>query len=436
MTRVLLLSSPIFGHVSPMLALGRGLRGRGHEVTLLTGSKYAASAAGAGLDFLPLPPEVDYDDADLESWLPRRQHRTRIAAGRYDITGLFVRPLGAQHRAVTRALALRSYDAVVADTAFLGVLPLLTGAGARPPVFGVSITPLALTSADCAPFGSGMAPGRTAAARLRNRQIDFLLRHGPLKPLQQSLDGQLAALGQPPCPVGYFDVAALFDRTFHLSVPGLEYPRRDLPASIVFTGPLPPGRPDLVCDAWSPPPGDTPIVHVTQGTFANADLTALLVPCLEALADEPVRVVATTGGRPVDRVLELLGGRLPANAQLAELVPYADLLPHTAAVVTNGGWGGVQQALAHGVPVVVAGASEEKPEVAARVAWSGAGLDLRTGRPSPRRLRNAVRAVLDRPRHRAAAARLQAEFAAMPDPVDVVAAAVAKSARVPAARTS
>ncbi|MGI3786808.1 MAG: glycosyltransferase, partial [Janthinobacterium lividum] len=154
-----------------------------------------------------------------------------------------------------------------------------------------------------------------------------------------------------------------------------------------------------------------------------------------ALADEPVRVVATTGGRPVESVLELLGGPLPANAELAELVPYADLLPHTSVVVTNGGWGGVQQALAQGVPVVVAGASEEKPEVAARVAWSGAGIDLRTGRPSPRRIRHAVRAALGRPRYHDAAGRLQAEFAAMPDPVDVVAAAVVESARVPAVRT-
>lgn len=436
MTKVLLLSSPIFGHVSPMLALGRGLRRRGHEVTLLSGSKYAASAAGAGLDFLPLPPEVDYDDADVEAWLPKRQHRTRIAAGRYDITGMFVRPLGPQHRALSRALAVKHYDAVVADTAFLGVLPLLTGSAPRPPVFGVSITPLALTSPDCAPFGSGLAPGRTAAARLRNRQIDFLLRHGPLRPLQAALDAQLAALGRPPCPVGFFDVAGLFDRTFHLSVPGLEYPRRDLPPSIVFTGPLPPERRDLGCEPWSPPDGTVPLVHVTQGTFANADPTALLLPCLQALADEPVRVVATTGGRPVEGLLEQLGGRLPANAELTELVGYADLLPHTAVVVTNGGWGGVQQALTQGVPVVVAGASEEKPEVAARVAWSGAGIDLRTGRPSRRRIRQAVRAALRRPRYRDAALRLRAEFAAMPDPVDVVAAAVAEGARVPAVRST
>ena len=436
MTKVLLLSSPIFGHVSPMLALGRGLRRRGLEVTLLTGSKYAASAAGAGLDFLPLPPEVDYDDADVEAWLPRRRHRSRIAAGRYAITGMFVRPLGPQHRAVLRALAAGRHDVVVADTAFLGALPLLTGRGPRPPVLGVSITPLALRSPDCAPFGSAMAPGRTAASRLRNRQIDFLLRHGPLRPLQAALEAQLTALGQPPSPVGYFDVAGLFDRTFHLSVPGLEYPRRDLPASIVFTGPLPPERPGLVWEPWTPPPGDAPLVHVTQGTFANADPTALLVPTLLALADEPVRVVATTGGRPVAEVLDRLGAALPANAQLAELVPYAELLPRTAVVVTNGGWGGVQQSLARGVPVVVAGASEEKPEVAARVAWSGAGIDLRTGRPSPRQVRRAVRDALHRPRHRAAAQRLQAEFAAMPDPVDVVAAAVVESSRVPAVRST
>ena len=86
--------------------------------------------------------------------------------------------------------------------------------------------------------------------------------------------------------------------------------------------------------------------------------------------------------------------------------------------------------------MVVAGASEEKPEVAARVAWSGAGIDLRTGRPSHRQIRQAVRAALRRPRYADAAARLQAEFAAMPDPVDVVALAVAERARVPAVRTS
>ena len=63
-------------------------------------------------------------------------------------------------------------------------------------------------------------------------------------------------------------------------------------------------------------------------------------------------------------------------------------------MVTNGGYGAVQRALATGVPLVVAGDTEDKPEVAARVAWSGAGIDLRTGTPTAKAVRNAVREVL------------------------------------------
>jgi UDP:flavonoid glycosyltransferase YjiC (YdhE family) len=61
-------------------------------------------------------------------------------------------------------------------------------------------------------------------------------------------------------------------------------------------------------------------------------------------------------------------------------------------MVTNGGYGGIQFALAHGVPLVVAGETEEKPDIAARVAWSGAG-NLKTGTPSA----DAVKAAVRRP---------------------------------------
>ena len=57
-----------------------------------------------------------------------------------------------------------------------------------------------------------------------------------------------------------------------------------------------------------------------------------------------------------------------------------------------------------------AGASEDKPEVAARVAWSGAGPNLKTGKPKPQAVRVAVRAVLDDPRYRARARTLATEY--------------------------
>jgi UDP:flavonoid glycosyltransferase YjiC (YdhE family) len=60
---------------------------------------------------------------------------------------------------------------------------------------------------------------------------------------------------------------------------------------------------------------------------------------------------------------------------------------------------------------VVAGDSEDKPEVAARVQWSGAGIDLRSGRPSVPKLAAAVRRILHEPGFRQRARALQAEIA-------------------------
>ena len=67
-------------------------------------------------------------------------------------------------------------------------------------------------------------------------------------------------------------------------------------------------------------------------------------------------------------------------------------------------------ALAHGVPLVVAGATDDKMEVAARVEWSGSGINLRTHKPSPRRILGAVKEVMGNPIYRDNARRVQADF--------------------------
>jgi hypothetical protein len=49
---------------------------------------------------------------------------------------------------------------------------------------------------------------------------------------------------------------------------------------------------------------------------------------------------------------------------------------------------------------------EEKPEVCARVAWSGTGINLRTNRPKPEAVAQAVRAVLADSSYREASSRI------------------------------
>jgi UDP:flavonoid glycosyltransferase YjiC (YdhE family) len=74
----------------------------------------------------------------------------------------------------------------------------------------------------------------------------------------------------------------------------------------------------------------------------------------------------------------------------------------------------VQYALRFGVPIVATGGKEDKPEVGARVAWSGVGRRIRTERPTPRALRRDILAVLNQPRYRRASQRVAADMAAAP----------------------
>jgi hypothetical protein len=144
---------------------------------------------------------------------------------------------------------------------------------------------------------------------------------------------------------------------------------------------------------WSQLDGDRPVVHVTQGTIDNADLGQLLEPTIEALAGEDVVVVATTGGRAVAK----LDVPVPPNTFIAECIPHDLLLPKVDVMVTNGGYGAVQRALSTGVPLVVAGNTEDKPEVAAPVEWSGAAINLRTGTPTPGAVRHGSRGAQRQP---------------------------------------
>jgi UDP:flavonoid glycosyltransferase YjiC (YdhE family) len=80
-------------------------------------------------------------------------------------------------------------------------------------------------------------------------------------------------------------------------------------------------------------------------------------------------------------------------------------------MITNGGYGAVQRALTTGVPLVVAGNTEDKPEVAARVEWFGVGVNLRTGTPTAGEVRHAVRRVLNDASYKDAATELMAAYA-------------------------
>ena len=158
--------------------------------------------------------------------------------------------------------------------------------------------------------------------------------------------------------------------------------------------------------------GSKPVILVNQGTIATI-LDDLIIPAIKGLKNEQVIVVAV----PVKE------GELSEsfeNVHAEPFVPFEHLLPHVDVMVTNGGYGGTQLALSHGIPLVVAGDTEDKREVASRVEWSGSGINLRKHRPSPDEIKNAVKEVLANPQYRQNAQRIQADFAEYDAPTKAV----------------
>ena len=140
------------------------------------------------------------------------------------------------------------------------------------------------------------------------------------------------------------------------------------------------------------PAGERPLVLVAPSTAHDSD-NQLVRTALAALADEPVRVVATT-----NRVRPQSPIEVPANAVLVDWLSYSQLMPIAALVISHGGHGTVARALGAGTPVLISPITGDMGETAMRVAWAGAGPLPALAPLPPGPLRWAARRILADPR--------------------------------------
>ncbi|MBE1490859.1 glycosyltransferase [Plantactinospora soyae] len=409
MSSIIIVTMPIHGHVTPLLAVARHFVARGDRVRFISGSRFAETIAATGAEHVPLPAEADFDDRqDWNETFPERAALRRTKAVAHDIEHVFVRPGLPQHDAVMAAHAAEPADAVLADPAVVGGGFLLGHPlGVRPPIVMCGICPLMISSRDTAPFGMGLTPLRGPLGRLRNATLATITRKVVFPPVERIAQQIFQQLHGRPMPFPVLDWPRHAEAIVQFTVPEFEYPRSDAPATLHFAGPISAsGSHAPLPPWWHELDGSRPVVHLTQGTAANNDFGQLIAPALEALADDDVLIAVATGGRPVESLPPL-----PSNARAAEFLPYDDLLPKTNVYVTNGGYGGVQYALRYGVPIVATGTHEDKPEVIARVAWTGVGRRITTETPTQAAIRSAVRAVLDDQRYRDAARRIAERMA-------------------------
>jgi MGT family glycosyltransferase len=404
MPHFLMSIAPSAGHVAPSLRIARKLTERGHKVVLMTGRLYREKVESTGARFHALPDEIDPGEREIYDFYPQMRELTGLAQIKFTIKHMFLDTCPRLIEEVDAVLADFPADVLVGDAAAFAIGFKSEMGG--PPFAHISLVPVSQPSPDTAPFGLGLLPGTNVLTKSRNRLLNALTYRVFLRDITVYANKIRRQLGLGPLKAPFFEAAWKMARLhLHLSTPAFEYSRRNQPTHFHFTGPiLPESDP-----RFQPPPwwteldGSGPVVLVNQGTVAK-NLDDLIAPTIEGLKGERVLVVAV----PVE---DGRLGELPANVRAEPFIPFDHLFPHVDVFVTNGGYGGTQWALSHGVPLVVGGATEDKMEVAARVEWAGAGINLRRQRPSPGRVRSAVKEVLANSTYRHNAERIQADFA-------------------------
>lgn len=415
MASVMIQAMPFRGHVAPLAEVARAFVAAGHDVRAYTGTRHRGAFERAGAAVVPWRAAPDFDEHDLAATFPRLVGRKGPAQLLRNVEDLFVRTAPGQVDDLLAAHAERPWDVIVGDDLSIGAA--LASELTETPWATIAITPLALQSRDLPPVGLGIRPGRGPAGRARDaalRRIVPLMFAG----VQRAYDDQRRLLGLPADDRPFAEACYSPDLVCATGVPELDWPRTDLPSSVVWVGALAPaGAADVPKPAWWPDllADPRPIVIVTQGT-QNTDPADLVRPPFAAFGRQPVQLVATTGRADAPT----FPFPAPPNSRVAPVVPFSELLPRTDVMVTNGGWGGVLAALANGIPLIVAGGDIDKPEVAARVRAAGAGISLGTGRPRPRQVLRAWRAIHEEPAYRAAARRISARLAEHDGPSEVV----------------
>lgn len=373
MGRFLIVVPPLTGHTNPTVVLGAELCRRGHRVAWCGYPEPLAAL---------LPPDAEVLPAanTVPDWLRRAAEETRGERGVQALRFLwesFIVPLADDMvPGVEAAVDALSPDVVVADQQALAGAVVAKRRG-------LAWATSATTSAELVdPLGA--MPKLTA-------WIDGLMR-------RVQLDH-----GVSPAEAERGDLRFSDQLLLAFTSPLLVGPDRAFPPHWAFVGPATAGRPETVPFPWEWLQEGRPHLLVSMGTVNGEASGSFLARMLQALDGTGVQAVVVA---PPEVVPDP-----PPDVLVRPSVPQLALLERVDAVVCHGGHNTTCEALARGLPLVVAPIRDDQPVVAAQVAATGAGIRVKFGRAGPDELRLAVEAVLHEPPYRRAAAKVAESFA-------------------------
>jgi MGT family glycosyltransferase len=385
-----IIGPPVPGHVNPFLALAHELRIRGHRVTFFQIPDLEAKVRSEEIDFCPIGGS-DHPPGSLEDSLSQLGRRSGLAALRFTVravqktTEMICRDAPAAVKAahIDVLLVDQTEPAGGSVAEYLG-LPFVTICNAlalnREPAVPPPFTPWDYRDT---PWG-----------RMRNR-LGNAISDRILAPVRHTLADYRARWKLP----AHKDIEETFSSIAQISQQPREFdfPRRSLPGSFHYVGPLRHQNLRQVGFPWEKLDG-RPLIYASLGTLQNKNLS--LFHCFaEACRGLEVQLVIAGAGK------ESLGV-LPENVLAVSYAPQLELLQRASLTLTHGGLNTVLDSLSCGVPLLVMPITYEQPAIARRVRWVGAGEMIPVARLDPARLRIQVEKLLGERAYATAARRI------------------------------
>jgi len=365
MSRFLFVSLPLTGHVNPMAAVAKTLTAQGHDVAWAGSEAYLRPLVGpdAAIQQIPLRPH-------------RRQADRGMAAAKTRWEEYIVPHCRVSLKGVDKAVRAFGPDVMAVDQhAVAGALVAHR--------YGVPWASMAPTTMELTrPYRALPKVEAWIQALMAKMWSDASLPGEPPHDLRFSPHLLIAFTGAALTgPLSWPDNAALVGPALAERPADLDFPRDWLD----------PGRKHVL---------------ISMGTLAAENSHGFYERAVEAVRPlgDRVQVILTA---PPETIPDA-----PDHVLVRTRVPVLELMPRLDAVVSHGGLNTVCEALAHGVPLVVAPIKGDQPINAAQVQAAGAGVRVSFARVRPEALRAAIVTVLEELPVRAAAEAVRDSFAA------------------------
>lgn len=363
MSRFLFVSLPLTGHVNPIGAVAHELESRGHAVAWAGSEAFLRPLIGPGPTVYPIPLRAHRGGAERG-----------LASTKSRWAGYIVPHARVTRAGIADAIADFRPDALAVDQH--AVAGAIEAHRAALPWATLAPTTMELTR----PLSAFPKVERWIQDRLAEMWHAARMPGDPPHDLRFSPHLLIAFTG-----------AALVGE-------------QGVPANAELVGPALARRQSAADFPWRWLDENRRHVLITVGTLA-ADMSA-------AFYERITQALRPLGDR-IQAVLVAPDGAVPAPPEhllVRPRVPVLELMPHLDAVISHGGLNTVCEALAHGVPLVIAPIRGDQPINAAQVAAAGAGIRVRFDGVRPEPLREALLTVLDDPSYRAAAERVRASL--------------------------